>query len=268
WTGVGVVPRTITGRELAGARATFRHPLVTMDNYPVNDYAHGRILLADYSNREPGLADQVVGVISNPMNQAAASKLALYSFAEFGWNPATYDQQASWHRAIAERANNDPETIAALEVFADLTTYDGKLHLENAPVLAAKIAGFWQTWKAGNLVDAIAELEPYFDAIVEAPATIRDGVPDPAFSDEAGAWLDASFLWGEALIESLRLLEGVADGNSSEIATARAQINHLVRQAGEISDSRLPHSSTHPRVGDGVADKFIADVERVAESEG
>lgn len=39
WTGVGVVPKKITGGELAGARAAFRHPLVTMDNYPVNDYA-------------------------------------------------------------------------------------------------------------------------------------------------------------------------------------------------------------------------------------
>ncbi|NEE27757.1 hypothetical protein G3M53_20090, partial [Streptomyces sp. SID7982] len=33
WTGVGVVPKKITGGELAGARAAFRHPLVTMDNY-------------------------------------------------------------------------------------------------------------------------------------------------------------------------------------------------------------------------------------------
>lgn len=46
WTGVGVVPRTITGRELAGAREAFKHPLVTMDNYPVNDYERGRIFSA------------------------------------------------------------------------------------------------------------------------------------------------------------------------------------------------------------------------------
>ena len=72
----------------------FGHDILIWDNYPVNDYAAGRILLAAYSGREPGLADHVVGVISNPMNQAAASKLALYSFAEFGWNPATYDEQA------------------------------------------------------------------------------------------------------------------------------------------------------------------------------
>ncbi len=98
WTGIGVVPYSITTAQAAEAKAVFGHDILIWDNYPVNDYAHGRLLLADYSNREPGLAEHVVGVISNPMNQAAASKLALYSFAEFGWNPATYDEQASWHR--------------------------------------------------------------------------------------------------------------------------------------------------------------------------
>ncbi len=90
-------------------------------------------------------------------------------------------------------------------------------------------------------------------------------MPDPTFADEAGAWLDASFLWGQALRESLRLLEAVAEGNSSAIATSRAQINHLVTLAGELSDSRLPHANTHPRIADGVADKFVADADQVAE---
>ncbi|MGY4765912.1 beta-N-acetylglucosaminidase domain-containing protein [Kribbella sp. CWNU-51] len=260
WTGIGVVPHSITSAQAAEAKAVFGHDILIWDNYPVNDYAHGRILLADYSNREPGLADQVVGVISNPMNQAGASKIALYSFAEFGWNPATYDQQASWRRAIAERASGDPETIAALEVFADLTTYDGKLHLANAPVLAAKIAEFWATWEGGDLAGAIAELEPYFEAIENAPAQIRAGVSDPSFADETDAWLDASFYWGQALREALRVLEAGAEGNSSDVATSRAQINHLVTQAEEIRDIRLPHSQTYPRIGDGVADTFIAEV--------
>jgi hyaluronoglucosaminidase len=257
WTGIGVVPHSITTAQAAEAKAVFGHDILIWDNYPVNDYARGRILLADYSNREPGLADQVVGVISNPMNQAGASKLALYSFAEFGWNPETYDQQASWHRAIAERAGGDADTIAALEVFADLTTYDGKLHLENAPVLAARIAAFWVTWEAGDLAGAIAELEPYFEAIENAPAQIRAGVPDPAFADEADAWLDAAFYWGQALRQALRVLEAGAEGNSSDVATGRDQISHLVTQAEEIRDIRLPHSKTYPHIADGVADAFL-----------
>jgi len=87
WTGIGVVPHSITTAQAAEAKAAFGHDILIWDNYPVNDYAHGRILLAAYSGREPGLADQVVGVISNSMNQAGVSKLALYSFVEFGLEP-------------------------------------------------------------------------------------------------------------------------------------------------------------------------------------
>ncbi|TCC47910.1 hypothetical protein E0H75_24550 [Kribbella capetownensis] len=259
WTGIGVVPETITSAQAAEAKAVFGHDILIWDNYPVNDYAAARILLAAYSGREPGLADQVVGVISNPMNQAAASKIALYSFAEFGWNPATYDEQASWHRALAERAGGDAETIAALEVFADLATYDGRLHLVNAPVLAAQTAAFWKIWKAGDLAGAIAQLEPYLEAIENAPARIRAGVADPSFADEAGAWLDAAFLWAQALRESLRHLEAVAEGNSSDAATTRDQIDHLVTQAKTIRDTRLPHSKTHPQLGDPVIETFLTE---------
>ena len=103
-----------------------------------------------------------------------------------------------------------------------------------------------RTWEGGDLAGAIAELEPYFEAIENAPAQIRAGVFDPAFADEADAWLDASFYWGQALREALRVLEAGAEGNSSDVATSQAQINHLVTQAEEIRDIRLPHSRPSP----------------------
>ncbi|TDW76978.1 beta-N-acetylglucosaminidase domain-containing protein [Kribbella pratensis] len=258
WTGTAVVPERITSEQAAAAKAVFGHDILIWDDYPVNDYAHGRILLAAYTGREPGLAEHVVGVISNPMNQAAVSKLALYSFAEFGWKPATYDADASWHRAIAERAGGDAATIAALEVFADLTTYDGKLHLINAPVLASKIAAFKATWDDGDLAGAIADLEPYLEAIENASAQIRSGVVDPEFEAETDSWLDASFYWGGALRQALRVFEAQAQGNASDVATARDEIEHLITQANEIRDVRLPHSKVPLRIGDGVADAFVA----------
>ncbi|WP_433157721.1 beta-N-acetylglucosaminidase domain-containing protein [Kribbella sp. CA-247076] len=263
WTGIGVVPRTITTAQAAEAKAVFGHDILIWDNYPVNDYAAGRLLLADYSGREPGIAEHVAGVISNPMNQAAVSKLALYSFAELGWNPATYDEQASWHRAIAERAGGDRATIAALDVFADLNTYDSTLHPESAPVLAARTAAFWDTWRAGHEDRAIKQLRPYFEAIERAPGQIRRGVDDPAFADEAKAWLDATVLWGEALQRSLRLLDEVAEGNGAAAWKSRQRIDELVTRAKAIRDVRLPHANTYPRIGEGVADAFLTEAGRI-----
>jgi hyaluronoglucosaminidase len=264
WTGIGVVPRTITTAEAAEAKAVFGHDILIWDNYPVNDYLAGGLPLADYSGREPGIADHVVGVISNPMNQAAVSKVALYSFAELGWNPAQYDEQASWRRALAERAGGDLRTADALQVFADLCYCDTKLHLQSAPELAARTAAFWQGWNAGDRAAAIAALRPYFEAIENAPARIRAGVVDPAFAAEAESWLDATALWGKALRQSLDQLEAVAEGVGA-VGSRREEIDGLIAQAKAIRDIREPHSRNHPRIGEGVVDAFVAEAGQVAE---
>jgi hyaluronoglucosaminidase len=263
WTGIGVVPRTITAAQAAQAKAVFGHDILIWDNYPVNDYAAGRLLLAPYTGREPAIADSVAGVISNPMNQAAVSKIALYSFAELSWNPAKYDAEASWRRALAERAGGDAATTAALQVFADLNTYDGTLHPDSAPVFGAAVDQFWQLWRSGQRAQAIAVLRPKVNAIAAAPATIRAGVVDPAFGAQAESWLQATELWGRAMGRALDLLTALDAGDGAAAWTARQGMSALVTQAKAIRDSRLPHSGTYPRIGEGVVDELIAEAGRV-----
>ncbi len=253
WTGVGVVPATITVAQASEARTVFGHPILVWDNYPVNDYIAGRLPLAAYTGREPGLSGQVAGVISNPSNQEAVSKVALFSFADFSWNDATYDAARDWSAALAERAGGDPRTTAALRAFADVSTYDGTLHRTQAPELAAAIKDFWASWNAGDHHGAIAALRPRVEALASAPAAIRAGVTDPAFADEAKAWLDATVLWANAMRAALDMLvhrsaEGWAD---------RRRIGELVEQAQAIRDTREPHSGTAPKIGDGVIDAFL-----------
>lgn len=78
WTGVGVVPRTITGKELAGARSALGHPLVTMDNYPVNDWDPERIFLGPYAGRDPAVASGSAAVLANAMPQGTLSRIPLF----------------------------------------------------------------------------------------------------------------------------------------------------------------------------------------------
>ncbi|MEU8226302.1 beta-N-acetylglucosaminidase domain-containing protein [Kribbella sp. NPDC048915] len=263
WTGVGVVPQTITATQAAQAKAVFGHNILIWDNYPVNDYAAGRLLLAPYSGREPGIAEHVAGVISNPMNQAVVSQVALYSFAELSWNPATYDEQASWLRALAEQADGDKATTAALRIFADLNTYDGTLHLDSAPEFGAAVAQFWQRWRAGDRAQAIAGLRPVVAAITAAPAKIRSGVADPAFTDEAESWLKATELWGRAMGRALDLLAALDAGDAAKAWTIRQETAALVTEAKAIRDGRQPHSGTYPRIGERVVDELITEVGRV-----
>lgn len=97
WTGVGVVPKTITGGELARTREVFgSHQLVTMDNYPVNDYAQDRVFLGPYQGREPAVATGSAALLANAMPQPEASRIPLFTAADYAWNPRDYRPQESW----------------------------------------------------------------------------------------------------------------------------------------------------------------------------
>lgn len=95
-------------------------------NYPVNDYCDSRILMAPLHNLSTSL-DNVSGFFSNPMNQAEASKVALYSIADYTWNTDSFDYMKSWETSINRFV---PEVTEEFKRFASNTCYlkdDGEL---------------------------------------------------------------------------------------------------------------------------------------------
>ncbi|MCZ0972440.1 beta-N-acetylglucosaminidase domain-containing protein [Streptomyces albulus] len=144
WTGVGVVPRTITGGELSAAREAFGHPLVTMDNYPVNDYAQDRIFLGPYTGREPAVATGSAALLANAMEQPLASRIPLFTAADYAWNPRDYRPAQSWEAAIDDLAGGDPTARAALRTLAG-NAASSLLNREESGYLTPLIDRFWQT---------------------------------------------------------------------------------------------------------------------------
>jgi hyaluronoglucosaminidase len=267
WTGAYVVPDEITAAQAEAASATFGRPLYVWDNTPVNDFpaTEGRLILAPYDRREPGLSDHVTGIVLNPMNQAAASKVQLVGGADFSWNDADYDP-ARAHRAAAEHlAGGDPATVDALLAFFDLehlaptSATSGIVSQPQAPALAARLDAFEAAWSAGDRQAALDDLRPYAERIAGAPDLIRANVADVGFVADCAPWLDATALWGRALVLTLDALAADLAGDGEAAATARATAAGLATEAGAI---RTVPGETRPegpvRVGDGVLDTFIA----------
>ncbi|MEU2272837.1 beta-N-acetylglucosaminidase domain-containing protein, partial [Streptomyces olindensis] len=149
WTGVGVVPRTITGRELAAAREAFRHPLVTMDNYPVNDYEPDRIFLGPYQGREPAVATGSAALLANAMQQPEASRIPLFTAADFAWNPRGYRPGESWRAAIADLAGGDRRREQALAALAG-NDASSVLDEEESAYLRPLTEAYWRARTAGG----------------------------------------------------------------------------------------------------------------------
>ena len=258
WTGTDVVPPSITVAQASRASELFGRDVFVWDNYPVNDYAQaaGRLLLAPYDKREAGLSDHLAGIVANPMNQAAASKVVVFTMADFAWNDRGYQAAASWQRAASYVAGGDPAGTRALLVFFDLNhlapTFGAQPWQPQAPVLAARIAEFWRDPAAS------ATLRAYVQGIVAAPGTIRATVGDAGFLADAANWLDATALWGRAMGYGLDTMAAIRAGDAGAAASARKQMIEVERQARQIrsvpGENRVEGMV---QIGDGVIDVFL-----------
>ncbi|GAA1367445.1 hypothetical protein GCM10009612_52700 [Streptomyces beijiangensis] len=251
WTGVGVIAPTMTVAQAKAARTVFGHPILTWDNYPVNDYITNRLLLGPFNGREKGLAAELAGITANPMIQPYASKLALFTVADFAWNDSAYDARASWGAALKEYAGGDPRTAAALRIFADLS-YSSDLNKQKAPELAAELAAFWASGDTRRLDRTLAALQA-------APAVLRDRLTDRGFADDAGPWLDATEAWGAATRTATRMIGAARGGRGAEAWELRQRLPALVARAKSFTYTGLDGSRIPVLVGDGVLDTFIDD---------
>ena len=266
WTGTDVVPTSITVEQTERISQLYGRDVFVWDNYPVNDFGQtaGRLLLAPYDKREPGLSDHVTGIVSNPMNQASASKLAMFTMFDFAWNDRAFNRDRSGHEAAAYLGDRHPATTAALEVFVDLNhaapTFGSEFWQPQAPRLDATLRDFWAEWGAGEAA-AIPDLRPTVDAIAAAPASIRAGVSDPIFLSDTGPWLDATEKWGQAMSSGLDTLAAIRAEDAAAAASARQEMEILTERAKQYRS--VPGKNRvegQVQIGDGVVDAFIADV--------
>ncbi|MFZ3497665.1 beta-N-acetylglucosaminidase domain-containing protein [Streptomyces sp. 5.8] len=208
WTGVGVVPRTITGQEMTGARSALgQHPLVTMDNYPVNDWDPGRIFLGPYAGRDPVVAGGSAAVLANAMPQGTLSRIPLFTAADFTWNPRGYRAADSWAAAVASLAGPDPKAREALAALAGNNASSGLAQPESA-YLVPLMDQFWRARSSGDPA-AGERLRAAFRVLREAPDRL------PALSEEAGPWLSRLARYGTAGELALDVLQAQARGDGA-----------------------------------------------------
>ena len=114
WTGNTVV-HTIDKESMDWINARIKRKGYIWLNFPVNDFVRDHLLLGPTYGNGLDIAGDVSGFVSNPMQYAESSKIALYSIADYTWNMKHYDWASSWDRALADLLPNE---TAALRVFA------------------------------------------------------------------------------------------------------------------------------------------------------
>ncbi len=250
--GAGTDPRvdlTWTGREICSPELdladaalflrTTSRPVLYWDNYPVNDVAMtAELHVGAYRGRDPHLYRFSRGIIANPMDRPESSKIALATIADYLWDPAGYDADLSWERAIAEVAGR--ADAAAFRLFAD-NVRTSCLEESDSPMLADALARLEFEHEFGDPAAGREALAALADAFVAAAdRLLGPDVENPVLAAEVRPWVEA-FAYGARQLRDV--VEGsveVADEHGAEEPPAvfGDVLDMFVRSASGWIDSR------------------------------
>lgn len=229
WTGLQIIPATITAQDADQVAAWMQRKPLLGDNYPVLDHAGADLFLGPLEGRAADLPAHLAGLLFNPMPYPFASLLGLATCADYAWNAADYIPD----RSVASMARflaGPGDAAQALAVLADVDrspTIGGS----PAPGLQAAIAAFWAAHDAGSgMADAASALDTnYFQPFV-AVGTHWASVWHPGLRGELAPWATQLAGYGQAGRSALDLLARKAAGNdpgAAELAGWRQDVATL-----------------------------------------
>ena len=214
WTG-DVICSDLTKETMDWFNSRIQRPGYYWWNYPVTDYAQHIILQGPVYGLETSLtANDIVGFASNPMEHGEASKLALYSVADYTWNMADYNPIDSWERGLNEIA---PSAKDAYRTFAihSCDTETGYRRSES-----------WETETFG--IDNYTEqqfnnLLAEFEKVETVPAIMEKECDNALLLNELRPWLVEFGKLGTRGKKTLALIELSKTGTDEEFWNSYVQ---------------------------------------------
>ena len=199
-------------------------------NFPVSDYVRDRLLLGAVYGNGTDIDDDISAFISNPMEHAEASKIALFSIADYAWNMDAYKSDASWRRAVRYLM---PGHAAALQVFAshnsDLGGNEHDFRREESeqirPALERLLDAYCREGK--REVAAASAVTEECERMIASADLLLASDENPALIKEITPWLMQFKLLGEYGREVLCMLAAQCDVKKTELEKAASHAKAL-----------------------------------------
>ncbi len=208
WTGDRVIS-DITEDGLRWVNEKIKRPAYVWWNFPVSDYVRDHLLMGAVYGLDPHIGKQMSGFVTNPMEHAEASKLAIYSVADYAWNLEKFDSEKSWKEAVCALLPKDAE---ALQVFVDHNSDlgpNGHGYRRDESVDVQPVAArFLKDYRQGKYApEDFSVLWNEFDKIEESADILLVNTENADLIREITPWLYRFKLLGEAGKEALSMMK-------------------------------------------------------------
>ena len=227
-------------------------------NYPVNDYCVSRMLMGPTYGNDLNIADDVSAFTANPMEYAEASMVSLYSIADYTWNMANYDSNASWERAIKYLM---PENAEAFKVFCEnnvdlgVNTH-GLRRTNESPRFVEASKNFDAEMAGGYNAEALNKVRAEFDLLVSSADQLLATSESPELIAEITPWLQVMRYVGQRGQLLCGLFDHVKNENPEAFIDDYLKILDLTEAQRAILSRDFPGSIKSPNPV--VADLYVA----------
>lgn len=190
WTG-DMVCADITDSTLDWINARIGRECYIWWNFPVTDYITHIMLQGPSYGLTPNAKGRMAGFVSNPMEHAEASKIALFGVADYTWNPEAYNPLVCWDAAIRAIMPEAPAAYRAFAIHSADMEKNGHGYRRD------------ESWESN--VEDTAAMFADFARLAAAPGEMRASGADAALLDELEPWLLQAEVLGRRGMEAIAM---------------------------------------------------------------
>ena len=197
WTGNSVVDM-INYSDMTWINNQIKRKAYIWLNYPVSDYCINHLLMGPTYGNDLNIADMLSGFVANPMEYAEASKVSLFSIADYTWNMPAYDSNASWEAAMKYLM---PENYEAFRFFCENNVdlganTHGLRRMDESPEFV-KAKEVYNSNIATDREAAYAAISEQFYKLVSTAETLLTTDEAPALTSEIKPWIESMKYLGQ-----------------------------------------------------------------------
>ena len=262
WTGNSVVDM-INYSDMTWINNQIKRKAYIWLNYPVSDYCINHLLMGPTYGNDLNIADMLSGFVSNPMEYAEASKVSLFSIADYTWNMPAYDSNASWEAAMKYLM---PENYEAFRFFCENNVdlganTHGLRRMDESPEFA-KAKETFNSKIATDREAAYAAVGEQFYKLVNTAETLLTTDEAPALTKEIEPWIQAMKYLGQRGVCIIEMNNALTDKNPESFIDNYLKYKEYEEAQGALRSRDFAGSLriATPAVGTVHIEPFMKDI--------
>ena len=238
WTGDRVIS-DIDTQGLEWVNKHIKRKAYIWWNFPVSDYVRDHLLMGPAYGLDTEANDLMSGFMTNPMEFAEASKVAIYSVANYAWNINNYDWMATWENALKNVMPNNYEAFRTFSIHnADLGPNGHGYRRDESWEFKETANTYLQNVKSGKTnLNNSQKVQQEFMKIIMAARALQNSKDNDALIDEITPWLKQFSLLGESGLATTYLQTALMQDDKSTFDKLYNHIKLVKEEMYNISNT-------------------------------